>query len=251
MGELVVNIVRSRASEIAHDINGLSHCLVVLARRLSAEKCDGCPEELDQITEIAQRISGICLSELIDVSIASQHNHHSLDDILMEIERLLKLTRKDCMPPIAFEAMLCEPLDFRVDSTALYRIIYNLCVNAAAAVRDRKHAEITLLVRQDGDDVVLKVTDNASGLPRNVEKWFATPCEGASRDNSLVGTGLSNVTRLVDTIGGKLDLETTSSAGTSILVTFPRHQPLPAKEAADAVLSTFKKVGLVMPATVT
>ena len=100
----------------------------------------------------------------------------------------------------------------------LKQVIVNLLENARAAMPDGGTAILSasLDADQGGGDVVVAVTDEGLGipaelLPRIFEPRFSTHSGGA-------GLGLAIVKRLVDSWGGRVDVESRTDRGTTVRI---------------------------------
>ena len=103
------------------------------------------------------------------------------------------------------------------------QILWNLILNSAQAMIDR---EGTVLVTtedySDGsnDMVKLTVSDNGPGIPEDIRKRMFDPFFSTKTDGT--GLGLPIVARIVDCLGGSIEVESSQEAGTSIMVCLPK-----------------------------
>jgi signal transduction histidine kinase len=109
------------------------------------------------------------------------------------------------------------------DPVSLRRILENLLRNAHEALRDDGGAITVRVARDDdphlGPGCVLAVRDDGVGMApevraRVLEDFFTTKAGGS-------GLGLSNVRRLASDAGGRLEIESTPGAGTTVTIVFP------------------------------
>ena len=111
------------------------------------------------------------------------------------------------------------------DETAVRRIISNLLDNAIKFTPEG--GRVTIRVRPDTDEeVVLAVADTGVGiaedaLPRVFEA-FKQESEGLTREYEGAGLGLSIVQKLVEALGGEVEVETEKDEGTCFFVRMPR-----------------------------
>ncbi len=116
----------------------------------------------------------------------------------------------------------------------LGQVFLNLVVNAvqAFAEADRDQNEVKVAARRDGDDVIVSVTDNGAGIPREIrdrifEPFFTTKAVGVG-----TGLGLSICQDIVVGLGGELTVDSELGRGTSFHVRLPgvpatAHVPAP------------------------
>jgi signal transduction histidine kinase/putative methionine-R-sulfoxide reductase with GAF domain len=108
------------------------------------------------------------------------------------------------------------------DEQKILRLIHNLARNAAEAMGEPGG---TLIVRTsvDGKDLVLHVTDDGPGIPREMEgrlfELFSTGRRGGT------GLGLAIVKKIVDEHEGAISYESTPGEGTSFRISLPRKRP--------------------------
>ncbi|MEX1051014.1 MAG: ATP-binding protein, partial [Gemmatimonadales bacterium] len=111
----------------------------------------------------------------------------------------------------------------QVDPDALRQILTNLFDNALRYTPEG--GTITFATRRVDDGVELSVTDTGSGipaehLPRVFERFYRVD-PGRSRDQGGTGLGLSIVRHLVESHGGRVDLESALGIGTTVRLVLP------------------------------
>ncbi|HSI88198.1 MAG TPA: ATP-binding protein, partial [Pyrinomonadaceae bacterium] len=105
-------------------------------------------------------------------------------------------------------------------SAQLNQVWANLLVNAAQAV-SAEGGEVTIKTYTEGDSVVVAVIDNGVGippevLPRIFDPFFTTKAVGDG-----TGLGLSISFGIVERHGGRIEMESTTGAGTTAYVRLP------------------------------
>jgi signal transduction histidine kinase len=120
------------------------------------------------------------------------------------------------------------PADLEVvaDAEQLFRVLLNLSRNAAQAIRRQDQAErsrvdrVTLSARRVNGSVEIRVADTGPGLE---ERQKAALFKAFSDFTAPGGTGLglAIASELVRAHGGKIELETSGSAGTVFMVQLP------------------------------
>jgi signal transduction histidine kinase len=121
-------------------------------------------------------------------------------------------------------------LEVVADAEQLLRVILNLARNAAQAIRRQEAGErsridrITISADRRNGSVVIRVADTGPGISQrrreNLFKAFAS-----STAPGGTGLGLAIANELVRAHGGRLELESTSSAGTVFAVILPDAPP--------------------------
>lgn len=124
---------------------------------------------------------------------------------------------------IRLDLRVQERVVLNSDPAMLRSILQNLIDNAIKYGRSRGRVEVEL--KKQGHEVVITVLDNGPGIPAEDQKKvfdrFFRGGSGLTRSISGTGLGLSIVRSAVETLGGKLKLESSSDWGTRVTVTIP------------------------------
>ncbi len=113
----------------------------------------------------------------------------------------------------------------RGDQAQLLQVLDNLLTNAVRYGCRSAPCRVWINAEQDGDWVVISVTDNGPGiardhLPRLTERFYRVDT-ARSRDSGGTGLGLSIVKHIVERHRGTLDIKSTVGEGTSVIVRLP------------------------------
>jgi PAS domain S-box-containing protein len=110
----------------------------------------------------------------------------------------------------------------RADRVKLRMILKNLVANALKFTHE---GEIHLTARSAAGRILLSVRDTGVGIPAhhlpNLFKPFSQAHGRVSRDAGGTGLGLFIVKRLVEMLGGAIDVESTPGVGTTFTITLP------------------------------
>ncbi|MEO1478070.1 MAG: PAS domain S-box protein, partial [Bacteroidota bacterium] len=122
-----------------------------------------------------------------------------------------------------------------LDEGAMNRIINNLVGNA---IKFTRKGEVDVLVEADSTLVRLVVRDTGPGineafLPR-IFSEFEQESQGIGRDHEGTGLGLTITQRLVEKLGGAIEVKSKKGVGTTFTVTFPRSDEAPADALPEA-----------------
>ncbi len=102
----------------------------------------------------------------------------------------------------------------------LNQVFLNLITNAVQAITHEK-GKIKITTRQDGTNVVVKVTDNGIGIqPEHLNKIFE-PFFTTKEVGKGTGLGLSIAYKIVEKHNGKISVESTVGKGTTFTVMLP------------------------------
>jgi len=106
------------------------------------------------------------------------------------------------------------------DKEMLLRVLNNLVSNGIQAVSMNTPAQIVISLQTTEKHAFIRVKDNGAGIPEDqiqtiFEPYFTTKSTGT-------GLGLAMVKQIVETHHGSIEIEETSPAGTTVLITLPR-----------------------------
>jgi len=131
------------------------------------------------------------------------------------------------LEPLALES---EPVEVDGDAGALEQLFLNLLLNAAQALNAGGHARVA--VRSAGDRVVVRISDNGSGVESSDLTVVGTVLHSSKPDGT--GLGLPIAQRIAGAHGGELRIESVVGEGTTVVVTLPVSQQPSAIRTARA-----------------
>jgi PAS domain S-box-containing protein len=115
-----------------------------------------------------------------------------------------------------------EPVAFRTDPRKLRQILLNLLGNA---VKFTEEGEITVRAAQDGKELVLEVSDTGIGMPPEERERVFEPFWQAEtelhRRTSGTGLGLPVTHRLVELLGGTIQVRSEPGEGSTFRIVLP------------------------------
>lgn len=221
------------AAGLAHEINnplgGMKNAVRSLARGdLPPEKTD---QYLDLINDGLGRVEQTVKQFLTFTPRKVEPKHADLVAVAQKALALAehRIARREITLSTQF------PEDARAtvygDAHELQQVTLNLLLNAADAIPENRGGHIELAVRADGDEVVLSVADDGSGMSpedqdRCFDMFFTTKVVGEG-----TGLGLAVVHNIVTNHGGRIEVQSTLGEGS----VFRIHLPLDAP-AAEPVL---------------
>ncbi|MGB4117884.1 MAG: ATP-binding protein [Polaromonas sp.] len=100
------------------------------------------------------------------------------------------------------------------------QVFLNLISNAAQATG--ADGVISLTTRLSGDDVVVEVADNGSGIPADVLPKIFDPFFTTKKIGEGTGLGLSIAYKIITEHGGKIEVASTAGKGTRFTITLPK-----------------------------
>jgi PAS domain S-box-containing protein len=110
----------------------------------------------------------------------------------------------------------------QTDRQLVRRIVENLVHNA---IKFTHNGEVTVAVQAHDATAVITVADSGNGIPPAFRDHLFTPfkqaSEGRTRTHEGVGLGLALTKRMLDLLGGDIDVDSEEGVGTTVVVTLP------------------------------
>ncbi len=109
-----------------------------------------------------------------------------------------------------------------IDPERLKNIIFNLLDNA---IKYTEKGFVKVEIKKDNEHATIKITDSGIGIPEKKKEviWeeFRQASEGYGRNYEGTGLGLSITKRLVELMGGLIELNDAEGGGSEFSVQFP------------------------------
>jgi signal transduction histidine kinase len=168
---------------------------------------------VNQVLDMAKIESGHAEWQSADVDMRTIVSNavRATSELFRERGASVELSLPDQVPPI------------RADPDRLTQVMLNLLSNAAKFVPS-EGGKVDVLLRQDGDSLVVEVRDNGPGVPANEQAAvFEKFRQGGDAGNRPPGTGLGLpiCRRIVDHFGGHIWLESEPGRGACFAFRLP------------------------------
>ena len=213
------------ASFLAHDLRNLLASLT-----LNAEQLSDMPGEKEQ--RIGHRLTAAIEQALSLVDWAALYTSDKRDNLEVEAQPL-KPVIADALnfarlhDPNRRTALVnrCPDLVHVVaEEKLMFRVIYNLVLNAMQAMKGQSGAQHVILDAQSDDEKCeIFITDSGPGLPGGQTGALLVPHIGLRPDGT--GLGLKIVVDLLSWHGGRVDIEHSNARGTRFKITVPHKSP--------------------------
>ncbi len=211
------------AGSISHDLR--HHLAAVVANAEFLHDAEEMGFDRDDVYREIQRAS-LEMTQLIESLVEVSREHRTLsvsDDDLAEVVHH------------AVDAVKTNP-DFRnhnisleingdtrgcFDRQKLERAFFNLLLNACQAVNSAG-GQVKVKIDCAGDGFECRISDNGPGIPDVVRDTLFQPFVSAGKNNGT-GLGLTITSKIIQDHDGEISVESTSPAGTTFLIRFPKY----------------------------
>lgn len=205
--------------EIGKNATTIGYEVHALQRLLRNGRIEECQPHLDRIARLARDIS----SEPLTLPLSSEEGVESvlINELLQE--RTFQLQAREEYRRIRFVHSFHVPpfTTVRVNPDWMKQIIDALVENAAEAMKRSAHPTLTLSTERFGHWVRIAFSDTGSGIPESIQpRLFKEPIPKA-KGSSGSGISLMFAELIARTYGGKLELESSNEAGTTVTVLLP------------------------------
>ncbi|MEZ4417078.1 MAG: HAMP domain-containing sensor histidine kinase [Gemmatimonadota bacterium] len=208
-----VAVAAESAATLAHELRnplaGVAMGLQNLERDL--------PEQASRITPMVaelQRVSRT-LNEHLGALRAPAEAPRDMD-LAQMVDELVELLTYEAGQGVRIEHDVPEPLRARLPQDRVRQVLLNLGLNAIQAV-DGSGGQVVLEGRRSEGGVELVVRDSGPGFPEQVLNGATGPLVSSKPGGS--GVGLRLVRRLVEEMGGRIELSNPPGGGAQAVVT--------------------------------
>lgn len=214
---------REMAKQVAHEIKN-----PLTPMKLSIQYLERATKEYpEKAQELIPKISSTLIEQIDNLSqIANEFSNFAtmpqasnekliLNEIVETIHDLFR--KRDDM-----DINLIEPIDdlyVFADKNHLVRILNNLLKNAIQAIPDNKRGKIEIELKRAGNEAVIRISDNGTGIPDHMKDKVFTP--NFTTKSSGTGLGLAISSNMIESFNGRIYFETKVGKGTDFYVSIP------------------------------
>ncbi len=220
------------AAGIAHDFNNMLSVMMGSAQILEmrAQLSESDREDLRRIHTQGKRATEL-IQQILDFSrqAVAERSPMDLAPLLKETVKLLERT----LPETVTIRTKIEAGDWvaRANVTQIQQVVMNLAVNARDAMPDGGELVIGLRgIEVESKDrdlapgkwILLEVTDNGTGMPRDVIDHIYEPFFTTKEPGKGTGLGMAQVYGIVKQHEGSIDVSSEVGKGTTVRIFLPR-----------------------------
>lgn len=120
---------------------------------------------------------------------------------------------------IELTVLLKDPqVGIEADINLIEQVLINLLTNAMEAVKDKLQPHITLSAQSDSEKILIKVSDNGSGIPAEIAEQVFVPFFSTKKNGS--GIGLSLCKQIMLLHKGTIRMQSETGTGTVFILEF-------------------------------
>jgi polar amino acid transport system substrate-binding protein len=145
-------------------------------------------------------------------------------DLNEAVERCLRLVQNQIQRTARIDLDLDPALPLVAGNMQkLEQVLINILINASQAI-DKEKGEIGVRtgVDEGTEEVVLRISDNGSGMDGKTLKQIFDPFFTTKRTRGGTGLGLAIAFRIIQEHRGRIDVESTPGKGTAFVIHLPR-----------------------------
>lgn len=210
-------VVGEMAAGVAHELRnplaGISMSLVNLRQEVSDPDV---AERLNVLTSEIERITRLLEQHLSSAQHAPEVARQV--DIGDLVSDLLNLLRYQVPAHVELVSQVPEKIECTLPRDRIRQMLLNLILNSVQALGNAE-GSVVIAASRNGRQVRMSVQDDGPGFPQEMLQGQIRAF--ATRRETGTGLGLVVVRRLVEDLGGKLDLSNREPHGACVTLTFP------------------------------
>lgn len=216
------------ASNIAHEINNplgviVMNCGLLLNRVKKGELSEGAVKEIIRLNSTSNKVI-LIVQKILQFSRyaikGGEIKYRTVNFRLLAEETIKLLEDKFHLSGCTANLKITEDLpEVFCDEQGMQQVLFNLLTNAIDA--SPPGSEITVAVTFSDEKLILRVTDNGSGMTDEIKSKAFEPFFTTKEIGQGTGLGLSISNSIVNSHGGSIIIKSEKNMGTTILVTIP------------------------------
>lgn len=209
-------------AKISHDLRNMLTVATLMADRLESSADPAVRRTAPKLISSLDRAVNLCESTLS----FGRAEEAAPEPRIVDLRRLVTdvfdaelLVRDECA--VRYENAVAPDMRIEADPEQLYRVLLNLVRNARQAMEHQADgASITIDCTSGDGENCITITDTGPGLPTKAIEHLFKPFQGGQRRGGS-GLGLAISAELVHGHGGRLELQETTTAGTTFRIVLP------------------------------
>lgn len=215
---------REMARQVAHEINNPLTPMklnIQYLQRIKEQGIENFGEYFDRVSKtLIENIEVLSMiaSSFSDFAKMPKINNEILD-LRERIKDAVALFEKTTNVIIELNFVQDEPVKILADKDQFNRALINLIKNSIQAIPREREGHIFIELIKDDLSALLKITDNGTGIPAEMQKKLFEP--SFTTKSSGMGLGLAITKRIIENFKGEIWFETSANAGTTFYISIP------------------------------
>jgi signal transduction histidine kinase len=212
------------ASNVAHELNNPLTSVLGYAELIKEEKdFQGVLRDIDVIERESLRAREI-VRQLLEFARKRSLTMEELDIncVLKDVIELVHIQIRDNHIDVCQDYQAAVPI--KGDKNQLKQVLINLTNNAIFAME--KHGVLGISTWSDPTHVYVKVSDTGVGIPPGIRSRIFDPFFSTKKEKGT-GIGLSISYKIVQSHGGRIEVESEESKGSAFTIVLPVEAPPP------------------------
>ena len=214
---------REMAKQIAHEIKN-----PLTPMKLNIQHLQRFSGDVTTYREAVNRVAETLIAQIDSLSeIATEFSNFAkipgtrkqVFALAQEVARVVELYENDPRAKVGFESGDCSEVKVNADREQLSRALINLIKNGIQAIPANREGSIQLSLYREDTMVIIKVSDNGSGIPEPLREKMFSP--NFTTKTSGMGLGLAIVKSIAENFHGRVWFETESDTGTAFYLAIP------------------------------
>lgn len=226
------------AATVAHELNNplegiLTYAKLIKRRILKVEfpedaKAEIC-EELTIIADETSRCGNIVKNLLLfSRRRVGELREHNIRDLVQQTAKLMD--HHLMMHSVTFTVEFADPLpSIQCDGQQITQALMALEINAVEAMPQGGELRIAVAAPNPGA-ITIAVGDSGCGISPDVMPHIFEPFYTTKKEGKGTGLGLAVVYGIIERHGGKIDVKSSPTEGTTFIITLPLRPPLTMEE---------------------
>jgi signal transduction histidine kinase len=224
------------ASSISHDLRHYLSAMYANAEFMSSENLPQAERE-ELFLEVQAAVQG--MTDLLDSLLlftqtgrALQLSHESVTSVVQHAVAMARSHPAARDVRIVVDSKM-PSMEVWIDAKKLGRAVYNLLLNACqAAHRGSDRPLVTISLKEDEDNICIRVSDNGPGVAESIRKTMFLPFVSEGKESG-VGLGLTLAQQIAQEHGGTIELMDGPEHHSTFVITLPRQALQALGAAAD------------------
>ncbi|MFQ3578750.1 MAG: HAMP domain-containing sensor histidine kinase [Bacteroidales bacterium] len=217
---------REMAKQVAHEIkNPLTPMKLHLQMLLRSwkNKDTDFGERLEKTTSVLIDQIDILASTATEFSDFAKLSNICLEpiDLIERMMACIKLFNDETTIDFQIKYDVSQHYIIQGDKDKITRVFINIVTNAIQAIPTNKKGEIIIEFLKNSPNIVIKISDNGSGIPTEIQDKIFQP--NFTTKNSGSGLGLAIVKTIIDLHNGNIQFDTKENIGTTFTISLPEN----------------------------